>query len=294
VSSAAADTKLGVFVGFGAHTSPEIIAATGRLAEERGLHSLWVPEHVLHFPEYQARYPYTEDGKMPGGPIGLMDPFTALTWIAAVTSRLRLGTGVCLVPQRNPIYTAKHVADLDFLSGGRVDFGVGIGWLREEFDALGAPWAERAARTRDYLALMKHLWCDDVPHHEGTHHSIPDCVFGPRPVQKPHPPIYFGGNSQPALRRVAEAGQGWYGHDLLPDAAEEGLARLGALLSEAGREAGDVRCVVSPFFAPVTRDDLARYRELGFAEVLLPLVGTELGELERRADELAGLRGGLD
>jgi len=156
------------------------------------------------------------------------------------------------------------------------------------------PWARRAARTRDYLSLMKHLWTDDVPRYEGTHHSIPDCVFGPRPAQKPHPPIYFGGNSEPALRRIVEMGEGWYGHDMLPDEAGARLQRLHELLRRAGRPIEEVRTIMSPFFKPVTQDDLLRYRDLGFAEVLLPLVAQQRGALERRADELAALVRSLD
>ena len=281
--------KIGCFVGFGAHTSPEVVAATGRIAEERGLHSLWCPEHVLVFREYQARYPYTADGKMPGGAIGLMDPFTALTWVAAHTTRIRLGTGVCLVPQRNPVYTAKHVADLDFLSKGRVDFGVGIGWLREEFEALQVPFEERAERTRDYVELMKSLWCDETPRHEGRFHVLPECVFGPRPVQRPHPPLYFGGNSEPALGRVADLGQGWYGHDLRPEEAAPHLAMLDGLLAERGRSRGEVQRIVSPLFKAVLRADLERYGELGVDQVLLPLVAGDLDGLHRRADALSEL-----
>jgi probable F420-dependent oxidoreductase len=281
--------KIGAFGGFGAHSPPELMAAVGRVAEERGLHSFWLPEHVIHFRDYRARYPYTKDGKMPGGPVGLVDPFTALTWVAAHTNTLRLGTGICLVPQRNPIYTAKHVADLDFLSGGRLDFGVGIGWLREEFEALGVPWEKRAARTREYLELMKSLWCDESPRYRGEFHDLPEVVFGPRPIQDPHPPIYFGGNGEPALRRVVDGAQGWYGHDLLPDEAASSLDQLDRLLAEAGRPSSSVRRVVSPFFKPVDRGAISAYQELGFDEVLLPLVAGDPSGLERRADELAVL-----
>ena len=140
--------KIGALVGFGAAATPEYVTAAGRAVEESGLHSLWVPEHVLFFPEYASRYPYSGDGKLPGNPDGVLEPFTALTWLAAHTQRIRLGTGICLVPQRHPVYTAKQVADVDFLSGGRVDLGVGIGWLKEEFTALGIPWQRRGARTR--------------------------------------------------------------------------------------------------------------------------------------------------
>src|SRR5436309_1006441 len=171
--------KIGVISGFGAGTSPELIAATGRIVEERGFHSLWVPEHVLFFPEYASRYPYSRDGKLPGNPTGVLEPFAALTFLAAHTTRIRLGTGICLVPQRNPVYTAKQVADLDFLSGGRCDFGVGVGWLREELQALGVPWERRGDRTRECLGVMKTLWCDEVSHYEGKLFTLPNCLQNP-------------------------------------------------------------------------------------------------------------------
>ena len=285
--------RIGVFVGFNLYTPPEQIAATGRVAEERGFHSLWCPEHVVLFREYASRYPYAPDGRIPGGAVGLVDPFAALAFLAGQTRRLRLGTGVCLVPQRNPVYTAKAVADLDFLSGGRVDFGVGIGWLREEFEALGVPWERRAERTRDYLALMRALWCEEHPRHAGEFHRLPDCVFGPKPVQKPHPPIVFGGNSEAALRRVAELGQGWYGHDLSPDALAPLLRRLDAQLAERGRAPGEVDRTVSPFFRPVDRAAVERYRDLGADQLLLPLVAADADGLERRGDEIARLTAGI-
>src|SRR5262245_40726570 len=165
--------KLGIVCGFGAGITPEAIAAAGRLAEERGLHSFWVPEHVLFFPSYASRYPYSADGKLPGNPDGVMEPFTALAYLAAHTRRIRLGTGICLVPQRHPVYAAKQAADVDFLSGGRLDFGVGIGWLREEFEALGVPWERRAERTRECLAVMRTLWCDAVSSHQGELYTLP-------------------------------------------------------------------------------------------------------------------------
>jgi probable F420-dependent oxidoreductase len=194
------------------------------------------------------------------------------------------------VPQRNPVYTAKHVADLDFLSGGRVDFGVGIGWLREEFEALGVPFDRRAARTRDYLELMKRLWSGDrPPAYDGEFHQLPECLFGPGTVQRPHPPIYVGGNSEPALRRTAELGQGWYGHDLDPESAAACLKRLDGLLDERGRPHRDVQRLVSPFFRPVDASTLARYRDLGVDQVVLPLVAGDADGIERRGDELAEL-----
>ena len=121
--------KIGVAMAFSQHTSADFIKAAVRLVESKGVHAIWVPEHVMFFPDYASTYPYSNSGRIPGDPEGLLDPFTALTYIASCTQNIRLGTGICLVPQRQPIYTAKMVADVDFLSGGRVDFGVGVGWV---------------------------------------------------------------------------------------------------------------------------------------------------------------------
>ena len=282
--------KIGVVSGFSTATPPEFIAAAGGLVEERGLHSFWVPEHVLFFREYASRYPYSGDGKIPGAPDGVIDPFVALTYLAAHTERIRLGTGICLVPQRHPVYTAKQVADVDFLSRGRVDFGVGIGWLREEFQALGVPWERRAARTREGLAVMKTLWCDEVSHYKGEFYTLPDCLQNPKPVQKPHPPIYFGGESDAALRRVADLGQGWFGFNLTPEALAERLTRLDALLSEAGRSRDDVAIALSPYLLGADRDGVARYRDLGVDQLVIPLFARDSDGLERAADRVAQLR----
>lgn len=155
--------NIGLFaVGAGRAARPEVLAQLARKAEAIGCESLFAPEHTVLFPpeNYTLAYPYADDGKISGmrGDTDLLDPFLALTWAAAHTTPLRLGTGICLVPQRNPLITAKEVASLDVLSGGRCLFGVGIGWLKEEFEALGVPHARRAARTRQYVEAMKVLW----------------------------------------------------------------------------------------------------------------------------------------
>jgi probable F420-dependent oxidoreductase len=278
--------KVGVQTGFSGVTSPELIADFGRISEDRAFHSIWVPEHVVFFRDYASRYPYSDDGKLPGDPDGVMEPLTALTFLAAHTERIRLGTGVCLVPQRNPIYTAKQVADVDYLSGGRLDFGIGIGWLREEFGALGIPWERRADRTRECIAVMKTLWCDEISHFEGEFYDLPECLQNPKPTQNPHPPLYFGGESEPALRRVAELGQGWFGYNLTSEQLDTNLTRLDNLLSEAGRSRSDIKIQVTPRRG-YDRDTLARFRDSGVDQVVLPLFGRDTGSLRRRADALA-------
>ena len=279
--------KIGVMSGFGAATPPAFIAAAGRIAEEHALHSIWVPEHVLFFPEYASRYPYSDDGKIPGNPDGVIEPFTALAFLAAHTERIRLGTGICLVPQRSPVYTAKQVADLDFLSGGRVDFGVGVGWLREEFQALGVPWERRAARTRECIGVMKTLWCDEVSSYKGEFFTLPECLQNPKPVQRPHPPVIFGGESDAALRRVAELGQGWYGFQVTPEQVEERLAKLDLLLADAGRSRDHVQIFVAPPRRGLDADAVRRYQDLGVEQLILPLFARHEDGLRRSAEAAA-------
>ena len=213
--------KIGVFVTAGHPGSDRAyLEAAGRAAEALGFDSLWVAEHVVLFDEYASRYPYAEDGRIPvRRDAGLIAPFTALSFLAAITHKIRLGTGICLVPQRNPLYTAREAADVDWLSGGRLDLGVGVGWLAEEFQALGVPFERRGERCRSYLEVMKRLWCDDVSQYQDEFYTLPACRQFPKPLQKPHPPIHFGGESDVALRRVADIGQGWYGFNLDADGA---------------------------------------------------------------------------
>ena len=188
---------------------------------------------------------------------------------AAVTTRVRLGTGVCLVPQRPPLYTAKQVADADVLSLGRLDFGVGIGWLREEFEALGVSFDDRAARCREYLAAMRALWTEPVSRHDGPLLHVPPLRMFPKPVQKPHPPIVFGGESDAALRRVADLGQGWYGFSLLPPEAGARIAALDAMLARRGRAPASVEVSVSPYLKPARDADALRaYSEAGVDQVV--------------------------
>jgi probable F420-dependent oxidoreductase len=278
--------KIGVQTAFNSATSPDLIGDFGGIAEERGFHSVWVPEHVVFFREYASRYPYSGDGKIPGNPDGVMEPLTALTFVAARTERLRLGTGICLVPQRNPIYAAKQVADLDYLSKGRLDFGIGIGWLREEFEALGVPWPRRAARTRECIAVMKTLWCDEVSSFKGEFFDLPECLQNPKPIQKPHPPLVFGGESDAALRRVAELGQGWFGYNLTPEAAGQCLERLDGLLAESGRQRSDIEIHIAPS-GRLQDGDLERLAEFGVDQVILPLMARDADSLRKRADALA-------
>ena len=277
---------IGVAIAFSHRTPVDFIVEAARHLEAVGFSSIWAPEHVLFFPEYASAYPYSTDGKIPGNPDGILDPFTALTFAAAHTSRIRLGTGICLVPQRQPVYTAKMVADLDYLSGGRFEFGVGIGWLREEFENLQMSFRTRASRCAEYIDAMKALWTQPVATFEGPTLRLAPCYLNPKPVQKPHPPILFGGESDAALRRVVTQGDGWYAFGLDPAAASAAFARLDARLRAAGREPESVRRYVGPGRLRVTPEMAAAYRRTGVDQLILPLFATNIEDLRRRAERL--------
>jgi probable F420-dependent oxidoreductase len=281
--------RIGLFTPFvSPFTTREILATIGRGAEERGFESIWAAEHVVLFDDYRSRYPYAPDGKIPtGGESGVMDPFVALSFLASATERIRLGTGICLVPQRNPVYTAKEAATLDYLSAGRLDFGVGVGWLQEEFEAVGVAWARRGDRCREYIEVIRKLWCEPVSHHKGEFYELPPCRLYPKPVQSPHPPIHFGGESDAALRRAADLGQGWYGNDLEPGAAAERVRRLEQMLAKRGRRRDEILVSVGPYMKPLDLDRVKQYRDANVDQVIALLFGLSREEILRNLDELA-------
>ncbi len=256
-------------------------------AEERGVGTIWVGEHVVLFDDYRSHYPYAADGRIPAPPgSGLLEPFTALSFLAAHTSAVRLGTAMCLLPQRNPVYTAKEVATLDWLSDGRVDFGVGVGWLREEFEAVAVPWAQRGRRTDEYLEVLRRLWCDEESAFAGDFYTLPACSMQPKPRQDPHPPVHIGGESDAALRRTARAGQGWHTFNRRPEDLAEPLGRLDGFLDEAGRHRGEIRVTVCPYFQPFATDDVARYAEAGADSVAVLFFVASAGDVEAALDGL--------
>jgi probable F420-dependent oxidoreductase len=281
--------KVGVFVPIGTlNANPEFLRTLGIALEERGFESVWVAEHIVLFDDYASQYPYADDGRFPGGgDTGLLEPLTALSYLAAVTDTVRLGTGICLVPQRNPVYTAKQVADVDVLSGGRVDFGVGVGWLREEFEAVAMPFEHRGPRTREHLEVMKELWTKETASFKGEYYELPECRLYPKPVQQPHPPIHFGGETPAALQRVADLGQGWYGFNRTPEEVPDALASLDRLLDARGRSRDEIEISVCPYFKGADRDALERYRDLGVDRVIALLLAFDRDGLLHAADELA-------
>ncbi|HMC40799.1 MAG TPA: LLM class F420-dependent oxidoreductase [Acidimicrobiales bacterium] len=280
--------QIGLFVPLSAmNTTPDFLRALGPAVEERGFESVWVPEHVVLFDEYSSEYPYSPDGKFPGGgDTGLLEPLTALTYLAAVTDRIRLGTAICLVPQRNPVYTAKQVADLDLLSGGRVDFGMGIGWLREEYDALNVPFAHRGRRMDEYLQVIKSLWTEETSSFSGDFYDLKPCRMYPKPVQLPHPPLHVGGESDAALRRAARFGQGWFTFNRTPDQFPDALDRLDRQLAEAGRSRNGFAVSVCPYFNAITPENIEGYRAAGVDRIIAVCFAFARDDLLSTLDQL--------
>jgi probable F420-dependent oxidoreductase len=265
--------KFGIaFANIGPFVEPDAAAAFAAAAEANGFESLWTVEHVVVPSGYRSTYPYTDDGKMPGredSPIP--DPLIWLAYVAAATERIRLATGVLILPQRNPVILAKELATLDHLSGGRVILGVGIGWLAEEFAAIGVPFERRAARTDDYVVALRALWSDQPSHHS-EFVDFADCIVRPRPVEASIP-IHVGGHSGAAARRAGRLGDGYVpvsrgSYDELAELFE--LARSTA--AEAGRDPGAIEMTTGGASAsgPIGSDEIRALADIGTDRVVVP------------------------
>jgi probable F420-dependent oxidoreductase len=263
--------KVGLFaLGIGTGARPESILKTAAEAERRGLSTLWVGEHVVLFDRQDSKYPYSASGEfpLPGG-ADWLDPFITLTFAAAVTKTIRLATGICLVPEHNPVVLAKEVASLDRLSGGRFALGVGIGWSAEEFAALGIPFERRAQRTREYIEVMRLLWSVDVTSFHGEFVNFDAAMSFPKPVQGVKLPIIFGGESGPALKRTADIGNGWFGFNVGPEDAAPLADKLRAMLKANGRDPSEVEIIACPYTKKITAGDLKKYAAAGVDELVI-------------------------
>lgn len=280
--------EFGLFAALGAPpATPAGLAELGRQAEARGYDSLWMAEHVVNFDDYAHEYPYADDGAFPAPPdAGLPEPLGGLAFLAGVTETIRLGTGICLLPQRNPVYTAKEVANVDWLSGGRVDFGIGVGWQREEFDAVDVPFERRGARTDDYLGVLKSLWTEDVSSFTGEFYDLRECRMYPKPVQDPHPPIHVGGESEAAMRRVARHGDGWYTFNRTPESLRAALDDLDRILEAEGRSRDDVTVSTCPYMQGISPEMVEGFAELGVDRVIALFIGGDVGDVEAQLDGL--------
>ena len=256
-------------LGVGAGARREVIDAVARAAEASGFATLWSGEHVVMVDRSQSRYPYSDDGQIAvPAEADWLDPLVGLSFAAAVTQRIGIATGVLLVPEHNPVLLAKQAASLDVLCGGRLTLGVGVGWSREEFEALGVPFEHRGKRATEYVAAMRTLWREDVASFRGEFVSFESVRVNPKPVRDRRIPVVLGGNSDAALRRVAAWGDGWYGFNLAGlEAARERVDTLAELCREAGRDPGELRIAVA--LEAGEPEDVRALAELGVDELVL-------------------------
>jgi probable F420-dependent oxidoreductase len=283
--------RVGLHVlGIGPGARRDVVDAVAATAESCGFATLWSGEHVVMVDRSSSRYPYSADGLIAVPPTAdWNDPVVGLSFAAAASSTIGIATGVLLLPEHNPVLLAKQAATLDVLSGGRLVLGVGIGWSRDEFVALGVPFERRAARAAEYAAAMRTLWREDVASFDGEFVRFDAVRINPKPVRDRRIPIVLGGNTDPALRRVASWGDGWYGFNL--DGVAEVADRLGFLdarCREAGRDTTDVYRAVA--MRRPQADDVPVLADLGVDELVIVesppsdprLVGAWVGDLADR------------
>ncbi len=256
--------RFGLFaINMGVCARPDVALRVAQAAEAAGFESLWTGEHVV-----------LPDPRVQPSPLApehpLLDPAVALAFIAAHTSTVRLGTGIIILPQRNPVVLAKELASLDVVSGGRLVFGIGAGYLKPEFDALGIPFDDRGPRTDEYLEAIRILWTHPKPAFSGRFVSFGNIQAMPQPCQKPHPPIIVGGHTPPAFRRAVRHGNGWYGFALDLEKTAQCLAGLGEATARHGRpsELGALEISVTPR-ERLEPDTVRRYAELGVDRLIL-------------------------
>ncbi len=300
----------------GPMASPESLRGLSQKAEAAGYDSVWVSDHLILPRSVGSFYPYASDGVATFQPDeDYYEPLAALNFLAGCTSRVRLGTHVLILPYRNPVLTAKLLSTLDVLSGGRVILGAGVGWMEEEFQALGLDtYEQRGAVTDEYIELFKELWTKERPEFHGKHYQLSGVGFAPKPVQKPHPPIWIGGHTGPAIRRAAKLGDGWLPIGQRPPAILEPeefaskVSRLRRLTREAGREEDAVSLCFSTTIgftsggasrqkmqgsAAEIAADLRPYRDLGVENFVIGFEAgsvSEMGEaIERFASEVVPL-----
>ena len=291
----------------GPTAQPGPLAEIARRGDALGFQYMVVGDHILVPRNIESPYPYTVGGDFPPAGSGeYFEQLTLLTFLAGITSNIRLVPSVMIVPYRNPLLAAKILATLDVLSQGRLTLGVGVGWMEEEFVALDAPpFSERGAVTNEYLLAFKELWTSDNPTFDGKYYQFSDIAFLPKPVQKPHPPIWVGGQSRPAIRRAAELGNGWHpvgaipAAPLEPEELAEDMVTLRRFAERAGRDPGEIDVAMkAPLYDPALSSresrrrfsgdpeqvahDVQTYADTGVSQIIFDIRSADLSETTER------------
>ena len=271
--------KLALFgINMGPLATADASAAAARAAEAAGYESLWAGEHVV-LPE-----PRTPESPLPAR-YPMLDPLVCFGHLSALTSRVKLGTGIIILPQRNPVVLAKELATADVLSNGRLIFGIGVGYLKAEFDAIGTPFNQRGARTDEYIAAIKALWTMERPSFAGRFVDFANVDAQPRPMQRPHPPIVAGGWTDDAFTRAASKANGWYGFNMDVATAANHIDSLRRVASRTERpaELGPLEISVTPPRSAIDLDTARKYRDLGVDRLIVQYTARQPAEI---VDEL--------
>jgi probable F420-dependent oxidoreductase len=263
--------------------APVDVAVLAQKAEELGFESIFVPEHPIM--PVNVSSPFPQGGPIPESYSHMMDPFIALSRASAVTSKIMLGTGVCLIPERNPLVLAKVVASLDHFSNGRVLLGIGAGWAKEETELMGGDFAHRWTQTREAVLAMKELWTKDEAEFHGKYYDFPPVLSYPKPVQKPNPPVILGGMARNVLRRVAEYGDGWIPNRVTPEEIKAGRATLDELAATRGRDPKSIEITV--FGRGPDRDEIKGFEDAGVDRAVVRLGGASTEDAAAQLEEMA-------
>jgi probable F420-dependent oxidoreductase len=263
--------EVGIIVhNAGAKATVENIVKTAQWAEKLGYHALWLTDHVVLAEEVKAWYPYRTHGRWDYPPdTKWLDPLLTLAWAGAAAPSLKLGTSVLVLPIRNPVLLAKQLASLDFLTGGRVMVGAGAGWMEEEFKLIGENFENRGKRAVEMVQLMRQLWTGETVNFQGEFYRLSNCKMHPRPVQAAIP-IFWGGHSEAALKRVAKVGDGWHPTQITLEQLEEGIKKLRHHCAEFGRDFNSVKIIARPGDKyDITPETHARHLELGIHHLVV-------------------------
>jgi probable F420-dependent oxidoreductase len=262
------------------------VADIAAKAEAMGFESIWLPEHPVMPVNTASKYPGSPDGSIPNYMSDMADPYIGLARASAVTNTIKLGTGITLIPERNPLVLAGAISTLDRFSGGRFILGIGTGWLREETEIMGGDFDHRWTQAREAIEVMRALWTQDAAEYHGRHYDFPLVQCNPKPAQEGGPPVILGGNARNVFRRVARWGDGWMPTASSPDQIAAGRAAIDELAEASGRDPSGINITV--FGQPADRELISRFEEAGANRVIIRLPDTTsaaaLDEVERIAE----------
>ena len=269
-----------VLTGVGPMADPERLRRAARKADQLGFRSLWLYEHTAFPTEIPESY-----GKIPFSPeMSFLEPVTTLAYLAAETTQIRLGTGILLLALRHPLQVAKAISTLDVFSGGRAMLGVGLGWLAEEYQALGIPFRQRVGRVSESVAVLRKIWASGKLRHEGRYYNFPEVTSYPLPLQPGGPPIWFGGFAEPALKRAVELGDGWLGTGGRLDKVCRKVSMVRQHAQESGKEGFQIAVGASP---EISREDIDQIRQAGASQINLSFLSGEATKIENSMEAAA-------